>query len=117
MDRKVFLDELSSIKPLEEYEKDIIIEDNMDACKEITGNYNQILSICMEENAELSVAVSKAIRNKLDKVNLLEEMADVMIGIKLLQTIYEIDDIYLEKAIAVKLKRVENKVNKGEMYK
>lgn len=117
MDRETFLNEISIMKkPLDSYEKDAIVNNSLNECKKVTGNYNQILSICMEENAELSVAISKGIRNKLDKVNLLEEMADVFICLKDLQAIYNIDDISLDKAISVKLKRLQDKINKGDIY-
>lgn len=74
------------------------------------GTMNSI--IVMEELSELSKEVSKAIRGKGDATSLLEEMADVYLGIKYLQEIYNISDEALNKAINVKLNRQNKRNNK-----
>lgn len=48
-------------------------------------------TIAMEECSELIQAISKAKRGKLDKTNLTEEIADVLISIDWLMKIYKID--------------------------
>lgn len=63
------------------------------------------LVIVMEELAELQQAISKSIRGKETKVNLIEELADTYLGIKYVQEIFNISDETLAKAINVKLDR------------
>lgn len=48
------------------------------------GEYLQLV-VCMEEMAELQQAISKHIRNKADKANELEEIADVYICLETLR--------------------------------
>ena len=79
-------------------------------------------TICMEEMAELQQQISKQIRGYDDRYGLLEEMADVYISLKLLESIFNVTpDVYIslkllesifnvtpeemQKAIDVKLAR------------
>lgn len=68
--------------------------------------------VCMEEYAELSQAISKGLRGKLNRDNLIEEMADVLICINILKQIYKISDAELDKMIDKKqlrnLGRIKN---------
>lgn len=66
------------------------------------------LIIVMEELSELSQAIAKELRGKRDSVNLLEELADVQLGIYYVQEICKIKDEDLNKAMNVKMKRLEN---------
>lgn len=43
------------------------------------------LVVCMEELSELTQAISKEIRGKDDRNNLVEEMADVLICLEILK--------------------------------
>ena len=46
--------------------------------------------VCMEELSELSQAISKEIRGRGDRSNLVEEMADVIICLEILKQIFSI---------------------------
>ena len=64
------------------------------------------LIIVMEELAELSQAIAKELRDKGDNINLLEELADVQLGIYYVQEIFNITDENLHKAMNVKMKKI-----------
>lgn len=70
--------------------------------------------IAMEECSELIQAISKAKRGKLDKDNLAEEIADVLICIHWLQKIYNItmSDIY--NWVNIKEDRIMDKLARDE---
>ena len=63
-------------------------------------------TVCMEECAELIQAISKAKRGKLDKENMMEEIADVLICIDMLKQIYNISDCSIENWIERKQERM-----------
>ena len=71
----------------------ILIIDERIIAKSINayGDENQS-TVCMEECAELVQAISKAKRGKLDKNNMTEEIADVLICIEMLKQLYSITD-------------------------
>lgn len=75
------------------------------------------LIIVMEELAELSQAIAKELRDKGDNINLLEELADVQLGIYYIQEIFGITDEHLHKAMNVKMKRLENVLQHNGKYK
>ena len=75
------------------------------------------LIIVMEELAELSQAIAKELRDKGDNINLLEELADVQLGIYYVQEIFNITDENLYKAMNVKMKRLENVLKHNGKYK
>ena len=80
-----------------------------------TENHSELCTlIAMEECGELIQAISKAKRGKLDKDNLTEEIADVLISIHWLQKIYNITmrDIY--KWVDIKEEKILDKLEKGE---
>ena len=80
-----------------------------------TENHSkQCTLIAMEECSELIQAISKAKRGKLDKDNLTEEIADVLISIHWLQKIYNITmrDIY--EWVDIKEDRIMDRLDKGE---
>lgn len=58
--------------------------------------------IWMEELAELQQAISKGLRGKLDRYNLIEETADVLICLTQLRIKYAIDDKELQDMIDYK---------------
>lgn len=62
-------------------------------------------TICMGEMAELQQQISKQIRGYDDRYGLLEEMADVYISLKLLESIFNVTPEEMQKAIDVKLAR------------
>ena len=78
---------------------------------------HQYSIIVMEELAELSQAIAKELRDKGDNINLLEELADVQLGIYYIQEIFNISDDYLHRAMNVKMKRMENVLIRTGKYK
>lgn len=109
-------------KHLRENENDLNIIKELDELKEfITSNSekkietNRRLVIATEECAELQQCIASFCRNKEDRVNTLEEMADVYIGMYYLKVMLNISDEEVEKAIAVKLDRLEKKILDGNI--
>lgn len=73
--------------------------------------------VCMEECGELIQAISKMIRyksNELDLLNLIEEMADVLVCIEMLKEIHYISNEELEEIKEEKIKRIEKRMERGE---
>lgn len=90
----------------------------MDSLIEITGVDTQN-GLAAEECAELIVALSKYKRfgGKFGtRLNLIEEMADVLLSIMKLQRMYGISLEYLHKVINVKIDRAEEKIKRGEVH-
>ena len=75
------------------------------------------LIIVMEELAELGQEVSKCLRGKMDKYGLLEELADVQLGIYYVREICGINDSDLHKAMNVKMNRLDKTLQEKGMYK
>lgn len=71
--------------------------------------------IAMEELAELQQAVSKGIRDKLDKDNLTEEIADVYIVLDWIKSYFSVDDEELAKWYKYKENRIVDRLNRGEL--
>lgn len=63
-------------------------------------------TVCMEECAELIQAISKAKRGKIDRDNMIEEIADVLICVEMLKRIYNIPDCSIENWIELKQERM-----------
>ena len=68
------------------------------------------LVITMEELSELQKEVSKGIRGKGNKLDIIEEMADVMISIEYIKSIYNINDKEIQKAMNIKLDRLSENI-------
>lgn len=77
------------------------------------GKNNQS-TVCMEECAELIQAISKAKRGKIDRDNMTEEIADVLICIKMLKQMYMISDEKINKWIEKKQAREAERMEKNE---
>lgn len=71
---------------------------------ETYGNGIQLV-VCMEELSELTQAISKEIRGKDDRNNLVEEMADVIICLEILKQVFEITDKDIDSWIKYKQER------------
>lgn len=83
----------------------------------ITGDEQQIetcLHIATEELGELIQAISKARRGKLDKDNMAEEIADVLIIMDWIKCIYGIDKNEIESWLNYKATRVKKRVEDNE---
>lgn len=65
--------------------------------------------VCAEECGELSQELIKSIRGKYDRVGLLEEAADIAVGLKTIQEVFDISDDELLHAQAIKVQVFEEK--------
>ena len=63
------------------------------------------LVVCMEELSELTQAISKEIRGKDSRNNVIEEMADVLICIEIIKQVFEITDEDIDIWIKYKQER------------
>lgn len=79
------------------------------------GHMNLI--IVMEELSELQKEISKGLRGKEDIDAILEEVADVSIGLDYIKMIYGIDDEMIRKAINVKMDRMEGILDRDGIMK
>ena len=77
------------------------------------GKNNQS-TVCMEECAELIQAISKAKRGKINRDNMIEEIADVLICIEMLKQMYMISDEKINKWIERKQAREVERMKKNE---
>ena len=68
--------------------------------------YNNLI-IAMEEFAECSKEISKFLRGKPDKIALVEELADVQLSMFYIQKICDISDEDLERAVHIKIERMD----------
>lgn len=75
------------------------------------GKNNQS-TVCMEECAELIQAISKAKRGRIDRDNMIEEIADVLICIEMLKQMYSISDSEIDAWIKKKTKERSRKDGK-----
>lgn len=78
------------------------------------GEENQS-TVCMEECAELIHAISKAKRGKLNKENLKEEIADVLICIEMLKQMYGIPSSDIDRWIGKKQARELERMGANEL--
>lgn len=77
------------------------------------GKNNQS-TVCMEECAELIQAISKEKRGKIDRDNMTEEIADVLICIEMLKQMYMISEDKINKWIEKKQAREAERMEKNE---
>lgn len=77
------------------------------------GTLPQIVMF-MEEAAELTQALSKNIRGKDNRSDIIEEMADVLIMVEQIKIIFEVDEKEIQDIIEVKLKRIEERIKSHE---
>ena len=86
-----------SIKKLDEREKD-----------PFSGFYNIIIVI--EELSELTKELTKALRDKGSVVGIVEELADVSLGIDYIKEVFDITDKELEYARSIKIAELKKKL-------
>lgn len=79
------------------------------------GHMNLI--IVMEELSELQKEISKGLRGKEDLDAILEELADVSIGLEYVKKIYGIDQTLINKAINVKINRMMEIIDRDGVMK
>ena len=73
----------------------------------------QELFISIEELAELIQATTKALREKKDEVNLIEELADVNLVLSYIETVLDVDHNDVEIATEVKIRKLEKLLAKA----
>lgn len=105
MDKTKFIGEIRKAKVDidKDYLKKVINESLVPLPNNNDGDLNLI--IVMEELSELQKEISKYIRGYDNKIEMIEELGDVYIGIKYIQELLNISDELLFKAINVKLDR------------
>lgn len=107
MERELFVDKLTTetsdidMNWVGEVLRKSIESNNQDGNPK--GHRNLI--IVMEELAELTKEISKELRGKGDYINILEELADVQLGIYYVQEICDIGTDKLHKAMKIKMSR------------
>lgn len=72
-------------------------------------------TVCMEECAELIQEISKAKRGKIDRDNMIEEIADVLICIEMLKQMHMISDEKINKWIERKQAREVEIISKHKL--
>ena len=109
MDRDVFTEKMKNAgKPDMEATK-LLLKHSVDT-NQPDGNPrgHRNLIIVMEELAELGKEIAKELRGKGDFTAILEELADVQLGIWYVQEVVGISDDQLQKALHVKLERLSD---------
>lgn len=89
-----------------------IVNNMIDASAEIEqirGLRNLI--IAMEELSELQQAISKILRGKGDKLNVMEELVDVEVVMETVKNTMNITEQELDKVRYIKLKRLKDKIS------
>lgn len=79
------------------------------------GQDNQS-TVCMEECAELIQAISKAKRGKIDRNNMEEEIADVLICVEMLKLMYSLSDSNIDEWILKKQQRESERMKRTLKY-
>lgn len=111
MEREKFIKNLANSTPMTQKEKEQTVDSAIDLASHKTFRGETNLIIVTEELAELQQCITKYIRGEGDKIHIIEEMADVLIGIEVIKDIMDIDQQIIEKAIRVKLDRFIDKTN------
>lgn len=117
--KKMMNDSLENKEPLKQNEQLAIIRqsirylDNQKGKQHIEGFHNLI--IVMEELAELTQEVSKALRDKLDINGMVEELADASICIDYIKEILDITDNEIEHARSIKLLKLKNSLDSNTL--
>lgn len=109
MDRKLFEEKYNKASSFIQNDKKFEYElRTMDDKPLDIGTGTRNLVIVMEELAELQQQLSKFLRGKGDHIGLVEECADVIMGMDYVKHICNITDEEINKAINVKIDRLQN---------
>lgn len=118
MDRKKFKQEFDKMKhdydpaflatKRSAMEESIRVSPNIDT----RGSYN--LVVALEEMSELSKEITKALRGKYNEIGMIEEIADVMVGIEYIKNLYNISQSDIDRAIKVKIKRLKKHLDEDK---
>lgn len=118
LDRHKFISQLSTTQKNidKQWIMDILKQSVDSNLKDGNPRGHRNLIIVIEELSELSKEISKELRGKGDQYNILEELADVQLGIYYVQEICGVNNDDLHRAINIKIKRVEEVLNEKEKY-
>lgn len=85
-------------------------------CEQLIDKYkSKQVVVAIEELSELQKELCKALRDKPNKDNIIEEMADCIIMLNQMQLYFNISDEELHEQIVYKIKRTKNRLlNTGE---
>lgn len=98
---------MESMSPMKKCEIDRILVDSIESnIGDGNPRGHRNLIIVMEELAELAKEISKELRGKGDAIGILEELADVQLGLYYVQEIIGIKSEDIQKAMAVKMNRL-----------
>lgn len=107
MDKVLFVERVKGVNPMSREQINKILVDSINSnIKDGNPRGHRNLIIVMEELSELAKEISKELRGKGDNTSILEELADVQLGIYYVQEIIGIQDESLLKAMAVKMERL-----------
>lgn len=129
MDRKLFKKALDFQLSSKGRINDLTVEEQLDTVKESIkvfdekcpggfSGYHNIL-IVQEELAELQQELSKALRGNgmTDTIGILEELADVSIGIDYVKEVFGITDEELHQARTIKMRRLKGNLTSESGYR
>ena len=112
MNKEIFKEKFDASIPMNEDDIKGTINKLLDFCDDgVNPRGHKNLIIVMEEMAELSQQVSKNIRGVGDRMDLIQELADVQISIYTIEEVLGITSEELEKAMAVKIDRVLSRID------
>lgn len=107
MDKVLFVERMKDAKPMNSGQINKILVDSVNSnIQDGNPRGHRNLIIVMEELSELAEEISKELRGKGDNTSILEELADVQLGIYYVQEIVGIQDESLLKAMAVKMEQL-----------
>lgn len=114
MNRDKFIKALNrDNKPMDRGRYKDVIRRSIDSIQDQNPRGHHDLIICMEEMAELQKELSKQLRGKGDSVNILEEVADVLLCIGYIQEIVGLSDDLIVSAMNVKIDRLDELLNEN----
>ena len=127
MDRKMFKQIMEfrmvhkdKTKILSHEEQLDILRQSIDVCNQehpgpFSGYYNII--VALEEFGELTQEIGKALREKPNEIGILEELADVSLGLDYIKEVFNISDEQLCHARSIKMQRLKSNLkSKNKKY-
>lgn len=78
-------------------------------------NSSAQMIVAIEELSELQKELTKALRNKIDRVAILEECVDVMIMLEQIKILYELNDKDINLMKKMKLDRLRERLENNNL--
>lgn len=118
MNREEFTEKMDqpTIHMSDDHISEVLIRSFSPKSEEMFEGYNNLI-IAMEEFAECSKEISKFLRGKPDKIALIEELADVQLSMFYIRKICDISDEELERAVHIKIERLDNTIQDNNGWK